>query len=171
MTGKAFFDLIRHEPLKSLAASLVVIASILLILEIFQSFEDMPVLTNAKTPVDSRIKPDVRIDENAPALKEPLFGTWMPANLSDTEIKKSTLDLEVVGILYSSDEKNSQVVIRGAGGQEQVYAVNDTLQGGVIIKRIHHHGVIVLHNGVLEELDLKKESLIFEPPPKPLIKD
>lgn len=101
----------------------------------------------------------------------PLFGTYVPVNLADNEIKQSKLDFEVVGIMYSPNEKNSQVLIRVAAGEEKAYFVGDSLPGSVIIKRIRQHSILVLHNGTLESLSLPKNDLRFEKPAKPLIEE
>lgn len=100
-----------------------------------------------------------------------LFGTYVPVNLSVAEIKQSMLDLEVVGILFSGNEKDSQVIIRAAGGEEKAYIIGDSLPGGAILKRISEKSVVVLHNGSLESLSLPKNELLFEGPAKPLIEE
>ncbi len=102
-------------------------------------------------------------------LHMPFFGEHVPDNLHDANVKQSMLDLHVVGILFAKNEQNSQVIIRAAGGREQIYGVGDSLPGGVVIKRITPEGVLVGQNGSLESLSFPKNELIFEPPVKPLI--
>ncbi|WP_278025362.1 type II secretion system protein N [Legionella yabuuchiae] len=100
-----------------------------------------------------------------------LFGDYVPEHLEGSNIKQSRLNLTMVGVVYSEDEKYSQVIIRSANGQENVYRVGDHLPGGGIIKRITPHGVLVSRNGSLESLSLPKNELIFAPIAKPLIGD
>lgn len=171
MKPMALFDLIRHEPQKSAAIALIALAVVLLIFEWLHVLTNNPAFSDIKPDAHTQTKPKIVINESAPALVFPLFGTYVPANLSDMAIQKSTLDFEVVGILYSTKDKHSQVIIRSAGGLEMMYVVNDTLPGGVIIKQINPQGVVVLHNGVLEGLDMKKLELHFEPLPLPLFKE
>lgn len=101
-------------------------------------------------------------------LRWPLFGEYLPKQFGDMQVKRSTLDLQVVGILYSTHAEDSQVILRTASGTEQPYKVGDTLLGGATIKQILADGVLVMHNGELESLSLPKNKLIFEPPPKGL---
>ncbi|MFA5960374.1 MAG: type II secretion system protein N [Tatlockia sp.] len=106
---------------------------------------------------------------NSPLFNTALFGTYVPNNLSDAEIKQSMLDLQVVGILFSIREKESLVIIRTGRGEDHYYSVGSVLPGGVEIKRITEKGVVVLHQGVLESLSLPKNELTFDPPSKPLV--
>ncbi|MDP3561297.1 MAG: type II secretion system protein N [Legionellaceae bacterium] len=101
-------------------------------------------------------------------LSLPLFGEYIPKQFGDMNIKKSNLNLRVVGILFSSHQQNSQVIIRTANGMEQTFKIGDTIPGGAIIKRISADGVLVAHDGELESLSLPKEELIFDAPPKEL---
>lgn len=96
------------------------------------------------------------------------FGDFIPKNLNDAGVKKSMLNLKVVGILFSDNQEGSQVIIRTADGQEQSFKVGDSVPGGAIIKRITNDGVFVLHGGELESLSLPKNQLIFEAPARPL---
>lgn len=167
MKFATFFDAIRHEPTKWLAIGCIFIASTLLGLEILQAFKvDFDIKTAGFPP---KIQKMTTINEQSLALVWPLFGVYLPDNLSN--IKQSTLDLEVVGILYSKKENDSQVIIRSANGEDAAYAEGDTLPSGVVIKRINKQGIVVLHEGRLERLNLQKKELIFAPPPKPLIKE
>ncbi len=101
-------------------------------------------------------------------LKAHLFGEYLPKELSDLNIKRSMLDLQVVGILFATRMRDSNVIIRAENGQEATYHVGDTLPGGAIIKQISAGGIVVKHNGQLESLTLPKSELIFQPPPKPM---
>ncbi|GGI81226.1 type II secretion system protein N [Legionella impletisoli] len=103
--------------------------------------------------------------------KATFFGEYVPEHLEGSNIKQSRLNLTVVGVVYAEDEARSQVIIRSANGQEQVYQVGDQLPGGGIIKRITPNGVLVSRQGSLESLSLPKNELIFAPVAKPLIGD
>lgn len=101
-------------------------------------------------------------------LNVPLFGEYIPKQLSDVNIKRSMLNLHVVGILFSSKKSDSQVIIRASNGDEQAFKIGDTIPGGAVLKQITADGVLVKHDGVLESLSLPKNELIFDAPPKPL---
>lgn len=102
------------------------------------------------------------------SLKIAFFGDFVPKNITDAAVKQSMLNLTVVGIMFSTNEKVSQVIIRAAGGNEKIYKVGDTLPGDVVIKRITTDGVLINRHGALESLSLSKDILTFEPLAKPM---
>lgn len=168
MKLRALYDFVRHEPAKSLAWGLIILMLVFIGLSLRLLIIGNPSLDIK--PVKIAEINRQKIDEQAPVLKVSLFGTYMPA-VSEVTIQQSSLDLEVVGILYSTDEKNSQVIIRSAQGQEALYAIHDTLAGGVVIKQINPRGIVILHHGALEALSIKKDPLNFESPSEPLLKE
>jgi general secretion pathway protein C len=95
-----------------------------------------------------------------------LFGTYVPRNVKDSDIKESMLNLEIVGILFSMNEKGSQVILRMASGQQMTYQVGDKVPGGAVIKRITHDGVLFERLGTLERLNLPKDTLRMEKAPR-----
>ncbi|MGL5742670.1 MAG: type II secretion system protein N [Legionella sp.] len=99
-------------------------------------------------------------------LNSSLFGVYVSNNLSS--IKKSMLNVTLVGILLANKINNSQVIIRSANGEERTYKVGDSIPGGAVIKRIMTSGILVERHGTLESLSLPKHELIFEPVAKPL---
>lgn len=102
-------------------------------------------------------------------LHSSLFGMYVTNNLST--IKKSMLNVTLVGILFSDKINDSQVIIRSANGEEKTYRIGDIVPGGAIIKRIMATGLLVDRRGTLESLSLPKNELIFEPVAKPLVGD
>ena len=101
-------------------------------------------------------------------LNQPLFGDYLPKQFGDVQIKNSTLDLKVVGILFSKHPKESEVIIHTASGTEKSFKIGDTIVDDVVIKRISANEILIMHHGQLESLSLPKNSLTFEPPPKGL---
>lgn len=101
-------------------------------------------------------------------LATPFFGEYVP---NDIDVKESRLNLKVVGILFSSQERQSFIIIHTEGAGDKSFHVGDSLPGGAIIKRINPDGVLVERNGALESLSLPKNELIFEAQPKPLVED
>jgi general secretion pathway protein C len=106
--------------------------------------------------------------EDNVALSMPFFGDYVPKNINESDVKRSMLNLTIVGILLAAQEEESKVMIRTANGRDQTFKVGDMLPGGVTIKRITADGVLVNRNGELESLTLPKNELIFEAPAKPL---
>lgn len=97
-----------------------------------------------------------------------LFGVYVPDNLNEGNVKKSMLDVTLVGILLGNKVADSQIILRSAGGNEKTYSLGDEIPGGAKIKRIMAGGILVERNGSLESLSLPKNDLIFEPAAKPL---
>lgn len=106
----------------------------------------------------------VKVNQTAKADESPIFGDYVPEDIDDANIKKSMLNLSIVGVIYAENEEDSQVLIRLADGKENVYQIGDMLPGGGTIKRITPLGVVVSRNGTLESLSLPKDELIFAPP-------
>lgn len=101
-------------------------------------------------------------------LNSALFGVYVSNDLNDDNIKKSRLNVTVVGILLGDKAELSQVIIRAANGEEKSYKIDDTIPGGALVKRIMEGGVLVERDGSLESLSLPKNELMFEPAAKPL---
>lgn len=91
-----------------------------------------------------------------------LFGTYIPANFKGLHIQQSLLDVRVVGILYSVNEQQSEVLLRAGSGDEKVYHVGDDIPGDALIKKIEPHSIVILSHGKLERIQLPKNPLKFE---------
>lgn len=144
--------------------ALISLFSILIITEfatlIFSPLNSQAVEKNTEMPV---IAKESSFDA---ILHSSLFGVYVSNNLST--VKKSMLNVTLVGILFANKINDSQVIIRSADGEENTYKLGDTIPGGAVIKRIMSSGVLVERNGNLESLSLPKNELIFEPVAKPL---
>lgn len=151
------------------AIALICLFSVLIIANLSWFFSQQIGRTLPPKPLAAKVKQET-LDKHSPMFTVAIFGQYQ-APLSEAEIKQSTLDLQLVGIMFSSDEKHSQVLIRGQGGEEKVYGLGDTLPGGAKIKQIGKNGIVVLYQGALESLSLLKNALLFQKPAKPLIKE
>lgn len=157
--------------LKKIAALIILILAFLaFIWELIRAFHSTKQISAESKPLNLGDKQE-SIQLNSLLFKTALFGDYVPANISEGDIKQSSLDVEVVGIMFATKENESQVILRISGGKEEFFVIDDNLPGGAIIKRISKEGVVVLHNGVLESLSLPKNELIFDEPAKPLMKD
>ncbi|KTD72762.1 type II secretion system protein N [Legionella tucsonensis] len=145
--------------------ALISLFSILIIVE-YASLIFAPV-TRPTQPETSKEMPAIAKQNSFDAiLHSSLFGVYVSNNLSS--IKKSMLNVTLVGILFANKIEDSQVIIRAANGEESTYKLGDTIPGGAVIKRIMAAGILVERNGALESLSLPKNELIFEPVAKPL---
>lgn len=165
------FSSINFNAPKKLAASVIfVLATLAFLWEIISGFSANEEL-KAVTKTQSLSNKQEPLGPQSPLFTTALFGDYVPANLSEADIKQSMLDVQIVGIMFAGKEAESQVVLRIGSGKEENYVVGDKLPGGAVIKRISPQGVVVLHNGALESLSLPKNELIFDAPLKPLIKE
>ncbi len=102
------------------------------------------------------------------AVNTPFFGEYVPKNIHDAGVMQSTLNLKLLGILFSTVEKAAQVIILTPEGQQRIFHVGDSLPEGATLKRITRDGVLILRNGQLERLSLPQNPLLFEEPARPL---
>ncbi|MBA3536247.1 MAG: general secretion pathway protein GspC [Tatlockia sp.] len=164
------FSIINDNDSKKIAAIIIfILAFLAFIWEIFSAFHTPEQRNTEDKPLILRNNLET-IRSNSALFTTAVFGDYVPANLSEADIKQSTLNVQVVGIMFAAKENESQVILRVGGGKEDYFVVGDILPGGAIIKRISPEGVVVLHDGALESLSLPKNELIFEVPAKPLIK-
>ncbi len=112
--------------------------------------------------------PHAKKEKTPKALKVHLFGEYIPDDVGASGVKRSALNISVVGILFDADEKQSHVMLELSEHQVKVFGVGDTLPGGAVIKRITPEGVLLQHQGVLESLSLPKNELRFSPLPEVL---
>lgn len=166
-TAKLFTLQLFNEPKKLVAILVFLVSCILFIYQVADFFRAETKLEQ-KMPVVTGNASFDRITTNSPLFKSPLFGNYI-SNLSDAEIKQSSLDFQVVGILFSHEDEQSQVLIKVASGEEKTYLIGEKLPGGAKIKQINENGIVVLYNGALESLSLPKNELLFDKPAKPLI--
>ncbi|OGV28091.1 MAG: hypothetical protein A3E88_05385 [Legionellales bacterium RIFCSPHIGHO2_12_FULL_35_11] len=96
-------------------------------------------------------------------LNLPIFGKYTPSKLSDLNIKDSSLNITIVGIMFSESNTDSEVILRFPDLMEKNYKVNDTLPGGAKIRHISVDGVIINRAGNLERINLPKLKLNFQP--------
>jgi general secretion pathway protein C len=97
-----------------------------------------------------------------------LFGKFVPKLLDKANITPSTLDIHVIGILFSSQKNESQVILKFANGKENIFKIGDIIHGGASIVEIYRDKVIISRDGVLESVKFSNHKLIFDDPPKPL---
>lgn len=83
-------------------------------------------------------------------------------------VPQSRSQLNLHGIFYAADPKNSQAIIIIEGGQGKVYFEGDEVDSGVNIQRISASEVILSRDGVLEKLVLPRRNIEFSADPKPL---
>ena len=153
---------------KWIIISLISLCSLLICVEwaslFFSSNSALILLDKDENPVSINEK-----DLFNTILNSSLFGVYVPKNLNG--VKKSRLNVTLVGILFADNKDNSQVIIRSASGEEKTYKIGDLIPGDAVIKRITSKGVLVERKGALESLSFPLNDLTFEPEAKPLKED
>lgn len=162
-----FHYLVSAKYAKWIIISLIALFSFLIIAQ-FASLFFTPIRTVVLKAKDNDLKTITKQGSLNYILNSSLFGIYVPNDLNDANVKKSMLNVTLVGILFADKIEDSQVIIRSASGDEKTYKIGDKVPGEAIIKRITAGGVLVERNGTLESLSLPKNDLTFEPVAKPL---
>lgn len=113
--------------------------------------------TTARTPANNRNKQSQAIRQVASAH---LFGE-MQSNATPRQktAPKTRLNLVLRGVIAADPMSLSHAIIaRGKNGKEEVFAVGDKMQGGVILEEVHPDHVILNRGGKLETLQLVKDE-------------
>lgn len=162
-----FHYLVSAKYAKWIIISLIALFSLLIIAQ-FASLFFTPTHVVVIKAKDNDLKNTTKQDSLNYILNSSLFGIYVPNDLNDANVKKSMLNVTLVGILFADKIEDSQVIIRSASGDEKTYKIGDKIPGEAIIKRITAGGVLVERNGTLESLSLPRNDLTFEPVAKPL---
>jgi general secretion pathway protein C len=155
-----------NEPKKLLAGFVLLLCFCLLVGEILFLWEENKSSPTA-LPAQVQKNNQANLNMNSALFISPLFGQYIP---NSTIIRESSLNVELVGILYSKNKNSSQVIIRLREGEENSYNIGDVLPGGAKITQINHDGIVVLYRGALERLNLPANELEFDKPLEPLLK-
>ncbi len=94
----------------------------------------------------------------------PLFGAFLPEDLSGVALKNSTLHVKLLGVILSDNENESEVILGLTNGEQRIYHVGDTVPGGAVIKRINRDEVYVAHDGAVEYLFLPEKGINLDSP-------
>ncbi len=150
---------------------MIVLLTLALIGEIYSGLRTIFTLDNSMKKQDLTTKIVLATEKNtasAAGLTTHFFGAYVPIDVTTADVKATMLDLKIVGIMYSTKDSASQIIIQTAGGAQKTYNIGDTVAEGVVIRKITSEGALLAHHGSLESLSLPKPALSFEPPPKPL---
>jgi general secretion pathway protein C len=97
-----------------------------------------------------------------------LFGKYGVAESAMLPV--TSLQIRLLGVIKSSPEKLSRVIISESGQPGKIYEVGDTLPStGVKVYSITVDGVVLDNSGRLEKLPLQRMQLQFQGMPKSLL--
>ncbi len=158
---------LKNDYLKILAGLLVVC----IVLEWFSGVRaslSIEQRTTPKVPPAIKKVAPPKEEKNHISVKVELFGDYVPSGVDAAGVKRSSLNVTVVGIFFDPNEKRSHVILELPGHQAKMFHVGDTVPGGAVIKRITPDGVLFMRDGAMESLSLPKNELFFSPPEKAL---
>lgn len=169
MIDIAAFDSIKKHVSSPISSQILCVVFVILIFwEIISDLTLVPKL-NQEVRLHTEVSlTKVQDEVISDSIKHPLFGDYVPSNLDAAGVRQSMLNLKVVGILFSENEKDSQVILQSPNGQEHFFHVGDNLPSGGTIKRITKEDVLVSRGGELERLSMPREELNFEAIAQPL---
>ncbi len=72
---------------------------------------------------------------------------------------QSLLKIKILGILYSTTNKNSQVLINNSQKTQIIYKVGDELMPAINIAAIHSTSIVINNHGRLNTIKLPKEII------------
>ncbi len=105
------------------------------------------------SPIRTASRPTYRINDIVAAN---LFGNPTPAPVAKVA-PKTTLDLTLVGVLWSSDNSAGRAIIMSGKKASELYSVDEEIEGaGAKVEEIRDAEVILNRNGALESLPLNK---------------
>ncbi len=96
----------------------------------------------------------------------PLFGDSLV--LDATSVVLSPLNVTLVGIFYTPNQADCEVILQLPNKQERVFHVGDTLVEGARLKQVERDEIFIVRQGRMERLSLPEKGLRFDPPAKPL---
>ncbi len=162
MTQRLTLFLKKHLKILSISLCCLSLLSIIYCLKQLTSFN----YTIVPPPVLEKNKPVLKANKPLKQLKDlPVFGNYLP---KEHNIPNTLLDLKLLGILKSSQPKNSQVIIKLSNNKEKLFHLNDVLPGNAKIIRIDDNHILINRNGSVEQLVLDKQKLIFDKPLPPM---
>ncbi|HET7757730.1 MAG TPA: type II secretion system protein GspC [Steroidobacteraceae bacterium] len=94
-----------------------------------------------------------------------LFGAAPAPKESDANAPRTSMPLTLTGIIAANDPQNGLAILGPNAQTAKVYAVGDTVPGGVRLHAVYVDRVVIDRAGQLESLMLPKEVHAAPPPP------
>ena len=151
-----------NRRISAVVSLLLIVACAYLLVEVtwmfFSQEDDM--MFPAKQKVGALINKQIKNNNFNQLTTSNIFGVSEKAIVQkQTKVPETKLNLTLKGVLAATPmEMASAIIAQGKAGKEDIYAVGDKMQGGVLIKEIHPEHVVLQRNGRLETLRLQKFS-------------
>lgn len=98
-----------------------------------------------------------------------LFGAPKPAAVANAaDAPRTSIPLVLTGIIAANDPRQGLAILGENAASTKVYAVGDTVPGGVRLHSVLNDKVILDRNGTLESLTLPRQSTGLPPAPPPV---
>lgn len=138
---------------------------LLILLIIYQNYHALTMEEpNAQTQIGNNTQK--KTNHYPSLLKTELFGQYLPESVDGDNVKKSLLNLKLVGVMQAFPAKYSQVIITTSSGRDKILMVGDEIESGITVVKIYQDKVLIAHDGQVESISMQKHSLQFEPPAK-----
>ena len=151
---------------RSLSLILLVCFSLLVIFSLVQIplswHHDLSIAREKTTQISATLSEEKTADLTSQVPHMHLFGT--PAT-PDTVLPITSLQLKLIGVVHSTPDHLSRVIISEAGQPGKVYRVGESFSG-VKVNAITPDGVILDNGGQLEKLPLQRHELEFRGRPQ-----
>ena len=132
------------------------------------SLVDYPLVEPQNSEVSSQAMPaKSKMLLSNDLLQQPLFGVYVPDE-GGTNIKSSSLDIKIVGVVVAEQPSDSHVLIEMSDGKQKIFSTGDELPGDAQIKKITNDGLLIWYNNQLERITFPNNELDFKPQFTPL---
>ncbi len=151
-----------NQRLAATISLLLIVACAYLLVEITWLFfpqEDEKVLP-AQRKIGSVSKQQEQQNNFRQLTSASIFGVSQNSVLSkQAKVPETKLNLTLKGVLAAKPMNlASAIIAQGKSGKEEIYAVGDKMQGGVVVKEIHPEHVVLERSGRREILKLQRIS-------------
>jgi general secretion pathway protein C len=148
---------------------LVILFCFLIIWQLIGLFSYFSEARNASYSSESvKLEPPPKVDYKS-IIESSLFGQDLSDNINVGNIKRTLLNIKLVGVMLATPEKYSQAIIQLANGKQKVVYEGSVIPSVGKIKKIYAESVIIERDGQIERLTMGKHRLNFEPVPNKLI--
>ena len=146
-----------------------ILAIILFVHTLFTLYSDIRLAQSHTQPSGNSLQTNNQLASLITQLPEwHLFGKYGVVEQSAI-LPVTSLQIRLIGVIKSTPEKFSRVIISEENQPGKIYSTGDTLPStGVRIYAITQEGVVLDNSGRLEKLPLPRPPLIFQGMPKPL---
>lgn len=123
---------------------------------LYRSSKAAEYLPQDLAPISSKHAPAYRVTDITSAN---LFGDPRPKEKVIENIRDTTLNIKLIGVLWATDPNFARVIIQSGNKKGKLYGIGEDIAGaGASIKEIHSNEILISRNGATEKLPLSKKN-------------